>query len=206
MNARWLLPLAMVAAVGFSAAPRAQQPTPCLLVPTPSTRLSSDSTPAGRVTFLGGGVLLRCPDRGITLRGDSAEQYPDHDYMVGNSVYDEPRFHVTSDYLNYYPGTDIVKAVGNVVARMHDGSTLRGPYAEYRRPLKGTRPHEQMYAISRPTIDIVQQDTVKKGATDTTVVIANQVFMDGDSLIYAGGDVVITRPEITATADSSFID
>jgi hypothetical protein len=63
-----------------------------------------------------------------------------------------------------------------------------------------------MYATFRPTIDIVQQDTVKKGAEDTTVVNANQVFMDGDSLIYAGGQVVITRPEMLATADSSFID
>jgi hypothetical protein len=209
MIARWLVPLAMFSAVGFAAAPRiehAQQPTPCVLVGTPTTRLSSDSTPAGRVVFIGGGVLFRCPGRGITLRGDSAEQYPDHDYIVGNSVYDEPRFHVTSDYLNYFPATEIVKAVGNVVARLQNGSTLRGPYAEYRRPLKGVRTHEQMYSMLRPTINIVQKDTVKKGVTDTTVVVANQVFMDGDSLIYAGGQVVITRTDIAATADSSFID
>ena len=209
MNVRWLAPLAMSSALGVATAPhihRAQQPTPCVLVSTPTTRLSSDSTPAGRVTYIGGGVLFRCPDRGITLRGDSAEQYPDHDYMVGHSVYDEPRFHVTSDYLNYFPATEIVKAVGAVDARMQNGSTLRGPYAEYRRPLKGVRSHEQMYAMLRPTIDIVQKDTAKKGANDTTVVVSNQVFMDGDSLIYAGGQVVITRPDIVATADSTFID
>ncbi|HEY4215875.1 MAG TPA: hypothetical protein VGM67_01990 [Gemmatimonadaceae bacterium] len=207
MIARLLIPVAAFSAVGFAAAPRAQQqPTPCNLVATPTTRLSSDSTPAGRVTFIGGGVLFRCPDRGITLRGDSAEQYPDHDYIVGHAIYDEPRFHVTSDFLNYFPSQEIVKAVANVVARSQNGSTLRGPYAEYRRPLKGVRPHEQMYAVQRPTIDIVQKDTAKKDVNDTTVVVANQVFMDGDSLIYAGGQVVITRPEIVATADSSFID
>ncbi|MEO6878964.1 MAG: hypothetical protein ABI205_10815, partial [Gemmatimonadaceae bacterium] len=104
-----------------------------------------------------------------------------------------------------FPSQEIVKAVGSVVARLANGSTLNGPYAEYRRPLKGVRAHEQMSAIARPTIHIVQLDSVKK-STDTTVVIANTVFMDGDSLIYAGGQVEITRPEIMATADSSFID
>jgi hypothetical protein len=206
MSSRWLPRLAVVAfSIAATHGIAAQQPTPCTLVPTPTTRLSSDSTPAGRVVFLGGGVLLKCPSRGMTLKGDSAERYPDHDYMIGNAVYDEPRFHVTANYLNYFPSQEIVKAVGSVNARLANGSTLAGPYAEYRRPLKGVRAHEQMSAIARPTIHIVQLDSVKK-STDTTVVIANTVFMDGDSLIYAGGQVEITRPEIKATADSSFID
>jgi hypothetical protein len=141
----------------------------------------------------------------MTLRGDSAEQYSDHDYMVGHAVYDEPRFHVTSDYLNYFPSQEIVKAVGTVNARLPNGSTLVGPYAELRRPLKGVRTRRQVSAIARPTINIVQQDSVKK-TLDTTVVVANTVFMDGDSLIYSGGQVVITRTEIVSTSDSSFID
>ena len=38
------------------------------------------------------------------------------------------------------------------------------------------------------------------------IVVADSVFMDGDSLIYGSGQVVITRPELRATADSAFID
>lgn len=205
MTPRWMYRLIAIAACGVTSALGAQRPTPCTLVPTPTTRLSIDSTSAGQVIFLGGGVLIKCPNRGMTLKGDSAERYPDHDYMIGNTVYDEPRFHVTANYLNYFPTQEVVRAVGAVNARMQNGSTLAGPIAEYRRPLKGVRVHEQMYAFSRPTINIVQLDSVKK-ATDTTVVIANQVFMDGDSLIYAGGQVQITRPDIAATADSTFID
>jgi hypothetical protein len=184
----------------------AQRPTPCTLVPQPTTRLRLDSLPGlGQVIFLGGGVLFRCPSRGITMQGDSAERYADHDQLIGNAIYDEPRFHVTSNYLNYLPNDEKVIAVGDVKARMPSGSTLVGPLAEYQRPVARLRPHERMIASSRPTINIVEKDSLGR-PTPPTVVVANTVFMDGDSLIYGSGDVVITRPEIAATADSTFID
>ena len=41
---------------------------------------------------------------------------------------------------------------------------------------------------------------------DTTVVDANTVFMDGDSLVYASGRVVVTRPDLVATSDSLALD
>jgi lipopolysaccharide export system protein LptA len=159
----------------------------------------------GQLMFAGGGVLIRCPSRGITLRGDSAERFPDHDQMIGHAVYDEPRFHVTSDYLNYFPLDERVVAAGTVHARLPSGSTLDGPQAEYRRPVTRIRPRAQMSAIARPTITIIEKDSTGKPAPPMTVV-ANNVFMDGDSLIYAGGQVVITRPEIVANSDSAFID
>jgi len=188
------------------AALRAQRPTPCTLVPQPTTRLTLDSLPGfGQVVFLGGGVLFKCPSRSITMRGDSAERYADHDQLVGNAVYDEPRFHVTSDFLTYLPADEKVVAAGNVHATLPSGSTLVGPVAEYQRPVPKLRPHERMIANSRPTISIVQKDSLGR-PTPPTGVVANFVYMDGDSLIYASGQVVITRPEISATADSAFID
>ena len=53
--------------------------------------------------------------------------------------------------------------------------------------------------------------TSGRGATvdarpDTTIVDANTVFMDGDSLIYASGRVVVTRPDLVATSDSLTLD
>jgi len=184
---------------------QAPKPTPCTLVPQPTTRLSLDSLPGfGQVVFIGGGVFFRCPSRGITMRGDSAERYADHDQLIGHASYDEPRFHVTSNFLNYLPNDEKVVAVGDVHAKLPTGSTLDGPIAEYQRPVARLRPHERMIANSRPTIHIVQKDSA--GKMDTTLVVANTVFMDGDSLLYGSGEVVITRPEITATADSTFID
>jgi hypothetical protein len=202
MISRWvtrILAVAMCAAASTLAA----QSTRCELEQQPTTTLATDS--ASGAIFVGGKVLIRCPGRGITLRGDSAERYPDHDFMIGHVIYDEPRFHVTSDYLNYFPADEKVIAVGNVNARLPTGSTLVGPIAEYRRGVPRVRPRAQMLARARPTITIVEKDSAGK-PTPPTGVIADTVFMDGDSLVYAWGQVVITRPEISATADSVFIN
>jgi hypothetical protein len=181
-------------------------PTQCNLVPQPTTRLSADTLPTGQqVAFLGGGVLLKCPSRGITLRSDSAERYPDKDFLVGHVIYDEPRFHVTSDYLTHYPADERIVAVQNVDARLPSGSTLVGPIAEYRRAVPKIRERRQMIARFRPTITVVEKDSAGKPAKPM-IVVADTVFMDGDSLIYGTGKVVITRPDISASADSVFID
>ena len=205
----WLARRALIVAcvIGSASAVEAQtRPTPCTLVPQPTTRLTLDSLPGfGQVVFIGGGVIFKCPSRGITMRGDSAERYLDHDQLVGNAVYDEPRFHVTSNFLTYLPGDEKVVAAGDVHATLPSGSTLVGPVAEYQRPVPRLRPHERMIANSRPTISIVEKDSLGR-PTPPTGVVANFVYMDGDSLIYASGQVVITRPEISATADSAFID
>ena len=143
-------------------------------------------------------MLIKCPARNITLKGDSAEQYPDRDFMVGNVVYDEPRFHVTSDFLNRFTIDDRIVAVGNVNARLPSGSTLVGPIAEYRAASPRIRPRRQIIAKQRPTITIVEKDSAGKPAPPM-IVVADSVFMDGDSLIYGSGQVVITRPDIRAT-------
>ncbi|HXT17778.1 MAG TPA: hypothetical protein VN706_19230 [Gemmatimonadaceae bacterium] len=183
---------------------------------TPKTRCTFESVgPArtdsligiGQVSFASGGVTVLCPSRGIKLTGDSAEQFPDHYQMIGHAVYDEPRFHVTADYLNYFPNDEKVVGAGRVHARLPSGSTLDGPQAEYRRAVPKIRPRAQMSAIARPTITIIQKDSAGR-PPDSTKVTANNVFVDGDSasLIYGGGQVVINRTDINATADSAFIN
>jgi hypothetical protein len=198
--------LAACVALPNLAAQQSTGPTSCTLVQQPSTRLSADTLPNGQqIAFVGGGVLLKCPSRGITLRGDSAEQYPDRNFLIGHVVYDEPRFHLTSDFLTHFPADERIVAAGNVNAKLPSGSTLVGPVAEYRRPVAKIRDRRQVLATQRPTITIVETDSAGKPAPPMTVV-ANQVFMDGDSLLYAGGQVVINRPDIGATSDSAFID
>lgn len=199
---------ALLVAAVLAPAARAQRPSQCTLVPQPVTRLSVDSLPGqGQVVFIGGAVLLKCPSRGITLKGDSAERFADHDQMIGHAVYDEPRFHVTSNFLNYFPTDERVVAVGDVHARLANGSTLDGPQAEYRRAVPRVRPKAQMNAIGRPTINILEKDSTGK-TLPPTVVVANTVFVDGDSasLIYGGGQVTITRPDMSASGDSAMID
>ena len=209
MSRRWLS--AIIAACAGASALQAQRPTPCELVQQPITRLTVDSLPGmGQVVFVGGGsgsVIIKCPARGITLKGDSAERFADHDQLIGHASFDDPRGHVTADFLNYFPTDERVVGAGNVHARMASGSTLEGPQAEYRRAVPRVRPRAQMSAIARPTINIVEKDSTGK-TLPPTVVVANTVFVDGDSasLIYGGGQVTITRPDMSASGDSAMID
>jgi hypothetical protein len=174
-----------------------------------SERLRVDSIVGlGMVMYAGGNVVIKCPGRGITIRGDSAQRFADHDQVIGHAVYDEPRFHVTADYLNYFGNEEKVVAVANVHAKLSNGSTLDGPQAEYYRAAPRIRARAQMRAIARPTITILEKDSAGKQAAPMTVV-SNTVFVDGDSTnsqIYAGGQVVITRTDIQATGDSAFLD
>lgn len=197
---RWLALIALLVAVPMAV--DAQGTTRCSFS---SERFATDSTPLGRVTYFGGNVRIRCPSRGITLRGDSAEQRPDGDHVIGHAVYDEPRFHITADFLNYFQQNERVVAVGNVNARLPSGSTLVGPIAEYNRAVPRIRTRATMLARARPTVTIVEKDSAGKPVPPTTV-IAETIFLDGDSLVYASGRVSIARPDITATADSVFMD
>lgn len=177
----------------------------CTLIDNPNSRFTTDSGAAGNIVHLAGGVFIKCPSRGIELHGDSAERFADHDALIGNAVFDDPRVHVTSDFLNYFPDSEKVVAVGNVHARMPSGSTLTGPIAVYYRAVPRVRTRAIMQAKARPTITVVEKDSAGRTLEPMTV-IADSVLMDGDSLIYGRGQVVITRPQIIATADSVFVD
>lgn len=157
--------------------------------------------------FYGGSVTVRCPSKSITLRADSAEIYGDEHrvYFVGHVHYQEPRLELASDYLTYYQLEERIVAAGNVDARLPSGSRLRGPQVDYRRVAPRIRTRAQALATGRPTVTIIQRDTSGKEQPPIDVV-ANTIFMDGDSLVYGSGAVQITRPEINATSDSAFIN
>ncbi|HEY2376217.1 MAG TPA: hypothetical protein VGH98_09620 [Gemmatimonadaceae bacterium] len=187
---------------------RAQERTRCTMKQLPNTRVNNLQLPSKEYnTFVGGGLLVVCPSRQITLKADSAELYGDEkrDFLVGHVSYDEPRLSMTSDYLTYYTAEERIVAAGNVNARLPSGSTLKGPQVDYKRLVPRIRTRAQTLATGRPTVTIVQRDTSGKEQPPIDVV-ANTIFMDGDSLIYGSGNVVITRPEVNASADSSFIN
>jgi len=120
--------------------------------------------------------------------------------------YTEPRAKVDSHTMTYYQNDDHLHAEGDVVAVQSNGSTLRGPVADYYRSTP-QRPLARMFAPGRPTVTLIQKDTSGRGRPpDTAHVIANQIVMEGDSLVYASGRVEITRPDLLATGDSAFMD
>jgi hypothetical protein len=158
-------------------------------------------------TFFGGNVLMRCPNRELTLRSDSLEAYGDEGrvFAIGRVRYSEPRLDVDSDYLTYYQRDERIVANGNVFARLPNGSTMRGPHAEYFRAIPTTRPVPRMVAGGRPTFTLIQRDSAGNPSPPMTV-LGNTVTMVGDSLVYAGGSVTVTREEVIARGDSMSLD
>ena len=209
-----VLKLTLSLALSFAVASTAEAqdiPRSCdLEFPTGTNTVANIRTdPAGQqVTFLGRGIVARCIGQGNRLTADSAEYYQAQGrlFLVGNVHYTEPRVTVDSRTMTYYQNDDHLHAEGNVVAVMSNGSTLRGPSADYYRSTP-QRPMARMFAPGRPTVTLVQKDTTGRGRPpDTAHVVANQITMEGDSLVYASGRVQITRPDLVATGDSAFMD
>lgn len=194
-----------LAAIVVSRAVDAQETQRCSFETTGQLNIK---LPSGNYnTFLGGNVVLRCPAKSVTITADSLESYGDEGrtFLLGHVHYNEPRLALTSDFLTYYQRDERVIANGNVDARLPSGSTLKGPIAEYLRVIPNTRPRSKLTATGRPTISLVQKDSAGK-PTEPTIVVANQVAMDGDSLVYAGGAVTVTRTDVIARGDSMALD
>jgi len=207
---RLLIPVALSAA--FASAGAQQIPRSCdLQLPTgtgTTANIRTDTATNKRTTYLGRGVVAHCIGQGNTLTADSAEYYETEGrlYLVGNVHYTEPRASVTSRTMTYYQGDNHLHAEGDVVGVMSNGSVLRGPIADYYRSTQD-RPLARLYAPGRPKVTLIQKDTTGRGRPpDTANVVANQINMIGDSLVYASGRVEITRPDLLATGDSAFMD
>lgn len=186
----------------------AQQPSggaQCDMVNTGETRQNANQLPSGAYNvFMGAGVLVRCPTKGITIRADSLEYYGDERrvFLVGHASYAEPRFTLTSTYLTYYIPQERIVALQNVHATLPTGSSMDGQQLEYLRAVPRIRTRAQVTATQRPTARIVQKDSLGR-PQPPVIVTANQIFMDGDSLLYAGGQVDIQREQLTARGDSA---
>jgi hypothetical protein len=180
----------------------------CDLLVTPnsdSTHFTSAKLPSGEYNnFIGGGVTGHCPVQQITLIADSAEWFGDLHmwHLIGHVHYTEPRITMDSDVATYYLTDEHLLSEGNVHALLPSGTTLVGPRVEYYRAAPKIRPTARMIAPSRPTINVIEKDSTGK-PSEPTVVVANTVVMDGDSLVYASQDVVITRTDVIATGDTA---
>lgn len=197
--------------VAMPTALRAQQPVQqCLLqyeTSSGNTRTNAQRTPSGQYNFFqGGGVTYHCEGQDNTLQADSAEYYGDQKvlYMIGNVHYTEPRAKVDSDRMTYFQIEDRIRAEGNVNVRTQSGTTIRGPVMDYFRAT-AARPLARTIATGRPHMLIAQRQTSTERAEPVDVV-SNTLVSDGDNLVYASGNVEVTRPDILAKGDSAFLD
>jgi hypothetical protein len=163
--------------------------------------------PSGqRNIFVGGNVVARCPAQHLVLKSDSLEYYGDEGraFFIGNVDYSEPRINLRSDYLTYFQREERLLATLNVDATLPSGSNLKGPSLELWREIPKVR-QQHGTAIGRPTINIVQKDSLGRPQPPVTVT-GNNVWMTGDSTVASQGEVVVIRPELTASGDSLYLE
>jgi len=157
--------------------------------------------------FQGGGVRYRCKGQNVTMDADSAAYYGDLAilYLIGQVHYQDDDATLDADRITYYQNEEWVVAGGNVSGRMANGSTMQGPEAEYYRVIPDVRPVERLIASQRPSFRLQQPDSAGQQRPPVDVV-ANRVVAEGDSLIFASGQVEIERPDLRATSDSAMLD
>ena len=203
--------LFIVASVGATRTASSQvQTTQCLLqyeTSTGNTRTNAIKTATGQYNFFqGGGVTYHCEGQNNTLQADSAEYYGDQKvlYLIGRVHYTEPRAKVDSDRMTYYQIEDRIRADGNVNVRTQSGTTIRGPVMDYFR-VTPTRPLARTVATGRPHMSIAQKETATS-RPEPIDVVSNTLVSEGDNLVYASGNVEVTRPDLVAKSDSAFLD
>jgi lipopolysaccharide export system protein LptA len=185
----------------------------------PTARLNSLSDGrGGYISYIGGGAVARCEGVNNVLRADSAEYYQAAGLLVlVNSVsYDEPaRARLTANRVTYYTADERIVAEGNVVVTLPTGTTMTGPSAEYLRDAPPLRLASRLTAPGRPTVRIVggARGPARSGArpagradTSITTIVANTVIDEADSVVYASGQVDITRTDVVANADSAVFE
>lgn len=173
-----------------------------------NTRTNAVKTATGQYNFFqGGGVTYHCEGQNNTLQADSAEYYGDQKvlYLIGRVHYTEPRAKVDSDRMTYYQIEDRIRADGNVNVRTQSGTTIRGPVMDYYR-VTPTRPLARTIATGRPRMSIVQRQAPGTAPPEPVDVVSNTLVSEGDNLVYASGNVEVTRPDLVARSDSAFLD
>lgn len=205
--------LALMIVSSAPALARAQAPAQqCLLQyeaasPGANVRTNAQQIPGGAYNFFqGGGVKYRCEGQDNTLVADSAEYYGAQRvlYLIGDVHYTEPRAKVDSDRMTYYQTEDRLRAEGNVNVRTQTGTTIQGPVMDYYRATT-TRPLARTIATGRPRMKIIQRQANGQ-PSEPVDVVANTLVAEGDNLVYASGNVDVTRPDLLAKSDSAFLD
>ncbi len=176
----------------------------------PETRMRYQRLPdSTALTFIGGGFVAHCQGETGRIRADSAEQFEASGIvnLFGNVVYEDPgKIRLDAQHATYFTREERLFADGNVVAvQLTSGSTFRGPSIEYLRPMLPGRPFSKLIAPNRPTLEMIENDSVGNPTPPVTVT-ANTMVHDADSLLLAWGDVQITRNTLLGQSDSASFD
>lgn len=193
--------------VAWANAALAQAGKPCLL----TLEHTTDTTRAGRTTvgtrellWFGGGVKARCAGTAMELLADSAESLGGGQQvtLIGHTRYTENGTVIDAQRMQYFSADEHVIATGDVHARTRSRSTLTSDQMFYFRAMPAIRrPTSALATGGRPHAEL--RDSAGSRDTTSTLIDADQIMMQSDTLFYASGRVIITRPDLMARCDSA---
>lgn len=169
-----------------------------------STHTSIQQTQTGKlITFWGGGVRGKCRGTGMVIASDSLEYSEDVAVLtlIGHARYTEDSTTITSNLMRYRQLDAQLFAEGAVRILMKNGSTVEADLIQYLRPQLPARSFSAADASGRTRL--VMRDSLAVPDSQTTVITSDRLHMVRDSLFYAAGTVVITRPDLIGTSDSA---
>lgn len=127
--------------------------------------------------------------------------------LFGNVSYEEPgKMRIQSERATYFTREERLFADGNVVAtQLSSGSTFRGSSIEYLRAIAGSRPVSKVIAPNRPTVQLIEKDSTGKPGPPISIT-ANTMVDEGDTMLFAWGEVQINRTTLQGESDSASFD
>lgn len=194
----------LASAVVFTPQPQARQQESCDLVVLATLGSTGTRTtlPDGGLRYdIGGGVEATCGEK--WMRADSVSSYQKRGvtYLFGDVQYRDEGRSVNAERATYYQVEDWVRAEGSVEVTDQEGrSRLKAPALDYY-PLNSSRQSERIVAHDRPHLTF-HADSAGTGAGEPFEVDADRMHIYGDSLIAGEGEVIATRGELVAHADS----
>lgn len=194
--------IACAAAVGLLAVsrPAQSQGSRCSLrIEAPSrSSVGVPDSEGAYTTYLGGGkVTLWCGDAVMT--GDSAVHYETEERaeMIGNVVYRDTTRSLDADHLTYFEASDQVVAVGDVrLVRLATGAQLDGPHVSF---FRAAAAESRSIAKDRPRMTM----PAAQPNGEPIVVDSDVAEFVGNENAFAWGNVLISRSDFRATADSA---
>lgn len=199
----WVVVLGLLSLV---TRPVAAQGRPCELLvdslPNSSLWQVRDAVTGTSTAWWSGGFRARCRGSDMVVTADSAEYLGGSALLVliGRARYREGGTSLAADVLRYYETDARLEGQGNVRMVTATGSTLTAQTLIHLRALPEVRASSS-FVIGAPRA--ILRDSASVPDSLATRLDAQRMYAVGDSLLYAGGDVVITRPDLVATADSA---
>jgi len=198
----WAVPvLALFVAITHPASGLAQDRCALRISASSSQSVGSPGGGGAYTTYLGGGtVTLRCG--GAVMTGDSAVHFETEQraVMIGTVDYRDTTRTLSGNRLTYFERNGQVVASGDVeLIRLSNRARLTGPRVTFYRAGAGGGVARTL-ATGRPHMTMPPES----GVGPPVEVDADVAEFVGDTLAFARGEVVITRTDLDASADSAW--